>query len=234
MLHQHASLPSTQEEAHRLAAAGAPHGTAVVARIQTAGRGTRGRPWRSPAGGLWLSVVCRPDRAAPAAGFSVRIGLAAADGLEAECPAAAPLALKWPNDLHLHGRKVAGILCEARWQGDTLGWIVAGIGVNVANAIPEELRGLAARLAEADPAITPERLAEPLARAVAAAGSRGGELSEVERRAFARRDTLRGRRLVRPLAGIADGIEANGALRIRQNDGATALVTDAGVEAARD
>ncbi|NOT08384.1 MAG: biotin--[acetyl-CoA-carboxylase] ligase, partial [Gemmatimonadales bacterium] len=55
-----AELPSTQDEAHRRAEAGAPHGTAVAAEVQTAGRGTRGREWASGLGGLWMSVVCRP------------------------------------------------------------------------------------------------------------------------------------------------------------------------------
>ena len=77
MIHRHAELSSTQDEGHRLAAEGVPHGTTVVAEQQTAGRGTRGRAWHSGPGGLWLSVVCRPEHRAEAAVevVAVRTGL---------------------------------------------------------------------------------------------------------------------------------------------------------------
>lgn len=119
-------VPSTQEVAHWMAEDGAPHGAAVAAREQLAGRGTRGREWYSPIGGLWMSVVCRPRHAVSAACSALRAGLAAAAAVEARVPAATPIALKWPNDLYRDGRKLGGILCEARWQGDRLAWIVVG------------------------------------------------------------------------------------------------------------
>lgn len=229
MIEWHDRLTSTQEVAHQRAVDGAPHGSAVAARVQSAGRGTRGRTWHSPDGGLWLSVICRPAHAATAVAFSVRVGLAVARAIEAVAPAAAPVRLKWPNDLHLHGRKLAGVLCEARWQGDVPAWIVAGIGINVANPLPPDLADSAARLADVDPAADPVALAGPVAAAVALAGARGGPLDPGELEDFRRRDALAGRAMRHPVAGVADGIEPIGALRIRTPDGQVVRVTEAGV-----
>ncbi len=226
------ALPSTQEVAHRLAGEGVPHGTAIAARAQTSGRGTRGRAWHSPIGGLWMSVICRPGQAAPATCFSLRAGLAAARAIEATCPGTPALQLKWPNDLFLHGRKLAGVLCEARWQGDSLGWIVAGIGVNVANAVPAELTGTAATLREVAPGASPEALAGDLAAAIAAAAQTGGPLRPSEMLDFAARDFLSGRRLRSPMEGVAAGIDAAGELLVRDDRGVVHRVLEARVELA--
>src|SRR2546425_9646760 len=103
-------------------------------------------------------MLLRPPPALPAAGvLSLRVGLVLADVVEAvlgERPTslAGPRAgLKWPNDVLVDDRKVAGILCEGRWQGDTLQWLAVGIGVNVANEIPPDLAGRAVALRELRP-----------------------------------------------------------------------------------
>lgn len=128
---------STSDRARALAQAGAPHGTLVTAAEQSAGRGRQGRSWSAPAGSaLLMSVVLRdpPDLLPLAAGVAVaRV-----------CGEAARI--KWPNDVLLEGRKVAGILAEGRPQE---GWAVLGIGVNVALAVadlPPELHATAASL----------------------------------------------------------------------------------------
>jgi BirA family biotin operon repressor/biotin-[acetyl-CoA-carboxylase] ligase len=226
------ALPSTQEVAHRLAGEGAPHGTAVAAREQTSGRGTRGRAWHSPIGGLWMSVICRPGEAAPVTCFSLRAGLAAARAIEAAHPGTPALQLKWPNDLYLHGRKLAGVLCEARWQGDSLAWIVTGIGVNVANAVPDELSGIAATLREVAPGASPEALADGLAAAIATAARMGGPLCPSEMVDFAGRDYLSGCRLHAPMEGVAMGIAATGELLVRDDRGIVHRVLEARVELA--
>jgi len=213
------AVPSTQEVAHLLAESGAPHGTAVAAREQRAGRGTRGRSWHSPLGGLWMSVLCRPGDAAAAECFSLRVGLAVAAAIEATLPKLPPLAIKWPNDLMLAGRKAGGILCEARWQGGALAWIVAGVGINVCNPIPDEVVGTAIALTALDPTATPERLAGPVAERVAAAGSGGGALRPRELAAFHARDFLNGQAIEAPLAGIARGIDPDGALMVETAPG---------------
>ncbi len=116
-------LPSTQDVAHRLAGQGAGHGTTVAARVQPAGRGTRSRVWVSSAGGLWMSVVCCPERATGIEGLGIRIGLAIAALLDAALPGPATghptVLVKWPNDLMLAHGKLGGVLTEARWQGGT-------------------------------------------------------------------------------------------------------------------
>jgi BirA family transcriptional regulator, biotin operon repressor / biotin---[acetyl-CoA-carboxylase] ligase len=217
-----ASTPSTMDVLHTLAEAGAAAGTAVVADEQTAGRGSRGRAWSSPPGGLWLSVLTRPKAAALEL-LSLRAGLAVAEALEA---AGLPrrLALKWPNDLMLDDRKVGGILCEARWIGASPAWVVIGLGLNVANAIPPEVGPMAARLADAAPAVRPASLVGPVVQALQAVDTGTGPLRPEELLSFDQRDWLRGRRIEAPRAGIGAGIDVDGALRVRSPDGTWAAV----------
>jgi BirA family biotin operon repressor/biotin-[acetyl-CoA-carboxylase] ligase len=128
----HASVPSTMDIAAALASEGAPHGVVVAAEQQTAGRGRRGSTWVSPPGaGLYFSFVAKPSAASLslltlAAGVAVREGIAAASGLEAE--------LKWPNDLLVGKRKLAGILAEGIGIGTPEQAVIVGVGVNVQSA----------------------------------------------------------------------------------------------------
>lgn len=206
------------EEGHALAQAGAAHGTTVVAEAQTSGRGTRGRVWDSGPGGLWLSVVTRPTRTDALEALSLRVGLAVADALEREFPTLPRLGLKWPNDLQLDGAKVGGILCEARWGGGRCLWVVVGLGINVANALPD-LERPAARLTRWVPGAEASHLIVPLARAVSDAAREAGPLTEGELSTFARRDALAGRRIDTPVVGTAEGITSQGALRVRSDAG---------------
>ena len=133
-LHHLESVGSTNDEAARLAAAGAADGTIVLADRQTRGRGRLGRPWRSDPGNLYASVLLRPDcRLTRASELSLLAGVALADMLEAERGDALDLKLKWPNDVLIGGAKVAGILLES--AGDREGrvdHVIIGLGVNVA------------------------------------------------------------------------------------------------------
>lgn len=227
MIERHDRLPSTQDRLHQLAAAGAPAGAAVVAREQSAGRGSRGRAWHSPPGGLWVSVLCRPRDEAAVWVLSLRAGLAVArvlDGVLAERPG-----LKWPNDLMLRDRKLGGVLCEARWQGSGPGWVAVGIGLNVANPIPGPLAATAIALGEIRPGIGPDELVEPVVAAVAALSEAAGPLAPAELAAYAERDWLRGRRVLAPAPGIAEGITAAGALVVRQASGTTTLCSSGSV-----
>jgi BirA family biotin operon repressor/biotin-[acetyl-CoA-carboxylase] ligase len=128
---------STNERARALAAAGAPHGTLVTASEQSAGRGRQGRRWTAPPGrALLCSIVLRdPPRLLP---LAAGVAVASVAGDEAK--------LKWPNDVLIARRKVAGILVEGRPQER---WAVLGIGVNVAvrmSDLPDELRDRAGTL----------------------------------------------------------------------------------------
>ena len=207
------------EAAHAQAQLGAPHGTAIIAERQTAGRGTRGRQWSAEVGGLWLSVVARPTRTDALEALSLRIGLALASLLELEFPALPTIGLKWPNDLVLGDRKLAGILCEARWSGSACQWVVIGVGLNVRNPLSDALAGGATRLADWAPEADAEVLSGPCVAAVTLAARAAGPLSGIELNAFAARDALTGRRVLDPVAGTADGITAGGALRVRTDSG---------------
>ena len=124
------SVPSTMDIATALASQGAPHGVVVAAHQQTAGRGRRGSTWASPAGaGLYFSFIARPRdaRRIPlltlAAGVGVRDGVRSATGLNSD--------LKWPNDLLVDRKKLAGILAEGHALGSCDEAVVIGVGVNV-------------------------------------------------------------------------------------------------------
>jgi BirA family transcriptional regulator, biotin operon repressor / biotin---[acetyl-CoA-carboxylase] ligase len=130
----HAALPSTSDEAKRLAENDAPAGTLVWALEQSAGRGRQGRSWVSPPGNLYVSLILRPAVAvAVAAQLGFVASLAVADACAEAAPGAA-LACKWPNDVLLAGKKLAGILLESQARPDgQLDWLVLGIGINLAH-----------------------------------------------------------------------------------------------------
>jgi len=145
------STTSTMDVASRLAHDGAPHGVVVVAEEQTAGRGRRGTTWASPPGaGLYLSFLARPGKPKEgvastlsliplAAGVAVREGIAAATGLAAD--------LKWPNDVIIGQRKLAGILAEGIAIGSRNQAVIIGAGVNVQPAAyPPEVAARATSL----------------------------------------------------------------------------------------
>jgi BirA family biotin operon repressor/biotin-[acetyl-CoA-carboxylase] ligase len=146
------TVGSTNDIAARLADAGAGEGTVVVAEAQTAGRGRMGRVWHSPAGaGLYVSIVLRPSpvvQLSPGTGFPARetstalltlaAGVALAQGVQAAT--GLPAEIKWPNDLVVARRKLAGILTEAAAEGRALQFIVLGFGLNLRQAAyPSEL-----------------------------------------------------------------------------------------------
>ncbi len=137
---------STNVEAVRLAREGAPEGTLAVAERQTRGRGRLGRTWVSPAHvNFYGSLVVRPTLApADAPQLSLATGVAIARALEPLAPGR--VAIKWPNDCLLDGRKVAGLLTEMSAELDRVHWVVLGIGVNLnagTRAFPAELRDIA-------------------------------------------------------------------------------------------
>ncbi|HVO09977.1 MAG TPA: biotin--[acetyl-CoA-carboxylase] ligase [Vicinamibacteria bacterium] len=151
-LEWHARLVSTNDRVKELAREGARDGVAVLADEQTGGRGREGRSWSSPPGGLYLSVLRRPGEGALGL-LPLAAGLAVADAVAGEAGIAAEL--KWPNDVVVGGRKLAGVLSEASTGAGGLEWVVVGIGVNVAAVLPDELRATATSLEELLPAGPP-------------------------------------------------------------------------------
>lgn len=146
----HDELSSTQERGRELARGGAVHGTLVISRVQTGGRGRLGRRWGSPPGGLWMSLVLRPDFEADFASRITQVAAVAVAkalwelGIEAR--------IKWPNDLLVEGRKICGILAESSVgnapvasksvrpdpSARRLDYVILGIGMN-ANLDPADL-----------------------------------------------------------------------------------------------
>lgn len=147
---EHDILESTNDEACRLASEDAAEGTVVWAHQQRAGRGRRGRAWQSPEGNLYFSVLLRPAAApAAAAQLSLVAAVAMADTLADLLPADVPVEQKWPNDVLVDGRKIAGILLESSGAAaDRVDWVVIGCGLNVAVA-PEDTAMPATSLAAA-------------------------------------------------------------------------------------
>jgi BirA family biotin operon repressor/biotin-[acetyl-CoA-carboxylase] ligase len=127
------SIGSTNDEAKRLARDGAAEGTLVWALQQTAGRGRRGRVWVSPPGNLYISIVLRPDCSiGSAAQLGFVAALAVGDAFRAMLPRTERLTYKWPNDVLINSRKVAGLLLESETVvPEKLSFIVVGVGVNL-------------------------------------------------------------------------------------------------------
>jgi BirA family transcriptional regulator, biotin operon repressor / biotin---[acetyl-CoA-carboxylase] ligase len=223
-------VESTMDVLHQLAAEGAEAGTGVVAGEQLGGRGSRGRSWYSPPGGLWLSVLFRPKASAGVEVMSLRVGLAVAEALDPLLLRA--LQLKWPNDLMLGERKVGGILCEARWQGHALGWVTVGVGLNVRNPVPEEVADAATALASEQPLITADDLVQPVVSALRSLDLGAERLTQAELRRFGRRDWLSGRALRAPAVGRAEGLREDGALLVRPSRGSAIPLRSGSVELA--
>jgi biotin-[acetyl-CoA-carboxylase] ligase BirA-like protein len=220
---------STNLWAKRLACSGAQEGTITVAETQSSGRGRLNRLWYSPVGGLWFSMVLRPkiyasqvSQLTVIAALSVIQTLCDLYGLEAEA--------KWPNDVLVNGRKICGILGEANTQADKISFVIMGIGLNanfnVDRALPESIAASATSLEneighkigleqllttllrrfEADYNIYAQRGFSPIvAKWKEHANFLGREIDVVDQYTTFR--------------GVAEDIDANGALALRPKDG---------------
>jgi BirA family biotin operon repressor/biotin-[acetyl-CoA-carboxylase] ligase len=218
---------STNDDAKRGAREGVPSGAVFLAETQTHGRGRLGRSWHSPPGeNLYASFVLRPSLTAKTAPLvTLTAGLSV-------CDAIGPLlshrtvALKWPNDVLVGDRKVAGILCEAQLAGEGPAWIVVGIGINVkTTSFPADIAPRATSLALAH-ATSLDRSALFVALASGLSArietlERGGAQAIIDE--VAARDALRGRAItVDGEKATALGIASDGALLIRRADGTEA------------
>ena len=202
---------STLDVAHRIGASGGAAGSLVIADRQTAGRGRSGSKWTSPAAhGLWLTLLERPRVSSGIEVLALRIGLRAARALDRF--AAEPIRLKWPNDLYVEGRKLAGVLIEARWREGRLEWVSIGIGVNL--TAPADVP-LAAGL---DPGTTRIEVLTDLVPALRAAASIAGNLTPIEMIEWNARDIARGRQCIEPAQVTVEGISPSGELLVALAD----------------
>ncbi len=172
-------IDSTSDEARRRAEAGAPGPLWIKARRHCAARGRRGRAWAAPAGNLSATALLRPALAPrQAALLSFAACLAVAELFDAAAPAA-EVALKWPNDPLLNGKKAAGVLLESAGDGARLDWLSVGVGVNLAHGPPPEpgawpATSVAAQTGAApEPEAALEILAAAFARRAAALSAEG-------------------------------------------------------------
>ena len=225
---------STNDWAKELAELGAEEGTVAIAETQTAGHGRLGKEWFSPRGGLWFSVIFRPEMSpSEAIGLVFVAGLAVAEVLREKYDL--KVDTKWPNDVLVNGKKVCGILAEMNTKGRAVKFVVLGFGVNanflVEKVFPRSLKEVATSLEkELGQKVRLEELFKGLLERL---GSRYDECAE-RGLAFLLADWKKyagflGRRVeVRigneRLSGVALDVDARGALVLRLEDGATKRV----------
>jgi len=214
---------STNDDARALANAGAGHGTVVLADAQTAGRGRLGRAWSSPAGeNLYLSVVWRSglDAIEPPL-LALGAGLAVSEALDGFTPT--PTAVKWPNDVRHHGRKLAGLLAEAIYRGTQPSAVILGLGVNVSGAVmPEAIAEIATslRIVRGDDPGRPAVLSSLLERLDATLGRLCAEgFGAIRQRLIERCENIGARVSIGEVSGVAIDIDPTGALRVRDDQG---------------
>ncbi len=218
------SLSSTNAEAKKIAPS-ADNGTVVLAEIQTIGRGRMERSWHSPKGGVWMSVILKPQ-IPPALAFRVNIAAAVSAARALEELYGLDVGIKWPNDLMVGEKKISGILTEIGAEMDSLNYAVVGIGIN----------------ANLDPDSFPEdwnatSISRELGREVSRVDLVQRVLEEVEKACeemtasfdrvmgeWSARSTTLGRRVRittrnSEFEGRAETLEADGALLVRRDDG---------------
>lgn len=225
-------LDSTNAEARRRAEAGAEGPVWITAAVQTAGKGRRGRAWQTASGNLAATLLFATDKpAGEAAQISFVAALAAAD-LAETCLGFGAARLKWPNDVLVHGRKAVGILVESGSRPDGGLWLAVGIGVNLAHA-PQDVERPAAAFAEYMSGPPPKALdaLEVLATRFEhwrALWNRDGFAPIAEgwtRVAHGLGEPCEARLPNQTLRGIAEGLDADGALRLRLDGGAVMRIT---------
>jgi BirA family biotin operon repressor/biotin-[acetyl-CoA-carboxylase] ligase len=239
IVHQLESVSSTNDAARALALAGAAHGTAVVAREQTRGRGTKGRTWHSPPGlGLYASFIIRGPGDGPLPSphlLPLAAGLASADAILAE--AGIEVRLKWPNDLVHDGKKLGGILSEGVAGAAGGDFAVVGVGINIGHGpadFPEDIRSSSASLRTiGGREATVESLFGGLCRALdcwynaLVRGEKEAVVREFEARlAFPRGSSIRIATAGGTFTGICRGLDEEGRLVVERAGAAGLIVLD--------
>ncbi|TAL35167.1 MAG: biotin--[acetyl-CoA-carboxylase] ligase [Phenylobacterium sp.] len=225
-------LDSTNAEARRRAEAGEGGPVWITAALQTAGRGRRGRAWSTQRGNLAATLLTLTDRPpAEAAQLSFVAALAACD-LAETCLGPGAARLKWPNDVLVHGKKAVGILVESGSRADGRLWLAVGIGVNLAHA-PQDVERPATAFAEYMTGPPPQPLdALPVLAAAferwrAAWATQGFPpiAAGWSERATGLGQRCEARLPNRTLSGVAEGLDPDGALRLRLDDGGLERIT---------
>lgn len=227
------SLASSNDLAKQRARAGAVGGTLIVAGRQTTGHGRLGREWLSPPGGLWMTVILRPDIAlVKATRLAVVTAVVVARALE-ETAQVRP-AIKWPNDILLGGKKMAGILIEISAEMQTLSYAVVGVGINAnlaVDSLPASLAGSATSLLQVTgKRVDRARLAAAISEGLLEASGRlDDEAMNDWIGEWGRRSAVLGKEVTvcgpgSDIGGVAKGIDSDGCLIVVTDEGVEAIV----------
>ena len=221
LLDHRATTLSTMDDAHAVAAVGAPAGTLIVADVQGQGRGRGGRLWESAErAGLWMTLLERPRDSEMLGVLALRVGMALAAALDPFVDS--PVRVKWPNDLFVGDGKLAGILIEARWRESLVDWVAIGVGVNMRPPV-----GMPHAATVRD-GVTRGDLLRVMVPAMRTAAQQTGILSAREIGLWRERDLAAGRRISAPLAADVIGVGADGALLVREVGASVDSVVHAG------
>ena len=238
-VHRFAEVTSTNEVALELYRQGAPSGTLVVADAQTRGRGRRGREWVSPPGGnLYCSYIVRAGNSEWISWIPLIASLAVTSAIHAET--AVNARVKWPNDVLIEGRKVAGVLAEAVSDHTDVRCVILGLGVNVnmpVASLPSALQSTVTSLCEhvddlIDRNLFLTRLTHELNICYQMLWN--GDMSDIVSAYLKNSETI-GRKIIAyfPLGGCAegwvDGIESDGSLRLRRSQGEMVILRSADI-----
>jgi BirA family biotin operon repressor/biotin-[acetyl-CoA-carboxylase] ligase len=223
------TVGSTNDHAKQLAKNAYPAGTVVWAQTQTAGRGRQGNIWESFSGNLFMSMILRPKMNISKVGqLSFLTAVAVVTVLKKHIPAPNALQLKWPNDVLLNGKKIAGILIESESRGvHHLPWAVVGIGVNVTGA-PEN--GIALRdigVSDVESGHLVEGIAREMKRLLKQWEKDGfSAIREIWLgHAYKLGEDITARLPQETVTGIFSGIDATGALQLKMNDETMRLIS---------
>lgn len=226
-------VPSTMDVAAALAAQGAPHGTVVETGYQSAGRGRQGRRWEAPAGSALLSSwVMRPPAGHDPGVLSPLVALALLRAIGRLDPGI-PAKYKWPNDVWIEDRKLAGILLTARHAGDEP-VVIAGVGVNITR--PPDAPDGSGWLGEWVAGVTPGRVREALATELGAMWARylvsdelgGGDRAALEDVMVWHGELVEIRKTSRTVRGTIAGMEPDGSLVLSREGAGEAVIVRAG------
>lgn len=232
-LHWSPVTGSTNDDALSAARAAAPGGTTFVAEQQTNGRGRYGRSWHAESGAsLLFSVIIRePLTLERLACLPLASGVGVRRALARQLPAldaSREVLIKWPNDIWVSGKKIAGVLVESQIEANTLRAAVIGVGINLQTTEwPEELQSVATSITLSGGEVEREALLVDLLEALSSA-VRSLTLSGLDSlmNELSRYDALLGRRVqIAETVGIASGIDARGRLQVRQEGGGVSFVS---------
>ncbi|MCF7871047.1 MAG: biotin--[acetyl-CoA-carboxylase] ligase [Candidatus Omnitrophica bacterium] len=226
-------VDSTQDFIWQLGQSGAPEGTIVIAESQKKGKGRMGRSWFSPKGGLYLSCLFRPKKILlkNISQISLVMALACIQAIEKET--GVKLSLKWPNDIFFDKKKIGGILCQINAEADKINFVAVGLGINInTKKLPKETTSLfLERKNKFSLVIITKKIIEKMEQRYLEFESGEGKklLAQWQERCFLWGNRLRVKVLDKTIEGEAAGIDQEGYLLVRRDNGLTEKISSGDV-----